>query len=63
MAQKPKARSAKKKTKPKKKTPNEAQFERFIETVREFGADITDEDFERTVEKIGISARLKKRTK
>lgn len=52
MAQKPKARSAKKKAIPKKKAPDEKQFERFIKTAREIGADETGEQFERAAREI-----------
>ena len=47
MAQKPKTRSAKKKAVPKKKVPDEKQFERFVRTARELGVDETGEQFER----------------
>lgn len=50
MDQKPKARSAKKKAVPKKKTPDEKQFERFITTARELGVDETGEMFDQAFE-------------
>ncbi len=52
MAQKPKARSAKKKAVPKKKATDEKQFERFIETARELSVDESDESFERIARKV-----------
>ena len=63
MAQKPKTRSAKKKAVPKKKVPDEKQFERFVETARELGVDETGKAFEEAFAKIGISARTKAYTK
>lgn len=59
MAQKPKARSAKKKEVPKKKAPDEKQFERFIETAREFGADESGKIFESAFTKIAKQKALK----
>lgn len=50
MAQKPKTRSAKKKAVPKKKAPDEKQFERFIETAR--ALEVDSASFDRAIKKI-----------
>jgi hypothetical protein len=60
MAQKPKTRSAKKKAVPKKKAPDEKQFERFIETARELGADESGKEFEATFNKLVSSKTVKR---
>ncbi len=52
MAQKPKARSAKKKAVPKKKAQDEKQFERFVKTARELDADETDSKFDEAIKKL-----------
>lgn len=52
MAQKPKTRSAKKKAVPKKKAPDEKQFERFIATARELGVDETGARFDLAFESL-----------
>lgn len=52
MDKKPKARSAKKKAVPKKKAPDEKQFERFVKTARELGADESGDAFEKAVGRI-----------
>lgn len=62
MAQKPEARGAKRKAIPKKKAPDEKQFERFIETAREVGVDEGGTDFERAFKAVTRgSARPQKR--
>jgi|APThiThiocy_cv2_1041547.scaffolds.fasta_scaffold115468_2 hypothetical protein len=58
MAQKPKARSAKKKAVPKKKAPDEKQFERFLQTARDLGADESGEEFEKAFSKISRRQNL-----
>lgn len=55
MDKKPKASGAKKKAAPKKKAPDEKQFERFVKTARELGADKSGEEFESTFKKIATS--------
>lgn len=50
MAQKSKARSAKKKAAPKKKAQDEKQFERFIETARSVQVDDSGRNFEKAFE-------------
>ncbi len=57
MAQKPKAGGAKKKEVPKKKAPDEKQFERFIETARKIGADQNEKKFESAFKTIVLSKR------
>ncbi|EAQ34694.1 hypothetical protein NB311A_02621 [Nitrobacter sp. Nb-311A] len=57
MAQKPKARGAKKKAVPKKKAPDEKQFERFIETARKLGVDEGGNKFEKVFESVIRSKR------
>lgn len=52
MDKKPKARSAKKKAVPKNKVQDEKQFERFVKTARELGADETGKEFEKTFDKV-----------
>lgn len=52
MAQKPKTRGAKKKAAPKKKAPDEKQFERFVETARKLGVDETGKSFEKAFDQI-----------
>lgn len=52
MDKKPKASRAKKKAAPKKKTPDEKQFERFVKTARELGVDESGKRFERTFDAI-----------
>jgi hypothetical protein len=49
MDKKPKARSAKKKAVPKKKAPDEKQFDRFIETARKLGVDESGKEFEAAI--------------
>lgn len=57
MAQKPKAGGAPKKAKPKTKAKDEKQFERFIETAREIGADKNEKKFESVFKTIVSSRR------
>lgn len=52
MAQKPKAGGVKKKAAPKKKAPDEKQFERFVKTARELGVEKSAKNFEETFDKI-----------
>ena len=52
MAQKSKAGGAKKKAKPKSKTKEESQFERFKETARTIGADARSDQFDEAFRKI-----------
>lgn len=59
MDKKPKARSAKKKAVPKKKAPDEKQFERFVKTARELGVDQTGQEFDRAMKVIVRSKRVK----
>jgi hypothetical protein len=59
MAQKPKTRGVKKKAVPKKKAPDEKQFERFVETARKLGVDESGENFEEAFSQI---TKLKKPT-
>jgi hypothetical protein len=54
MAQKPKARSAKKKAVPKRRAPDEKQFERFVETARSLGVDESGKEFESAFKKIAL---------
>jgi hypothetical protein len=45
MDKKSRASGTKKKAVPKKKVPNEKQFERFVKTARELGVDESEKDF------------------
>lgn len=61
MAQKPKARGAKKKAAPKEKARDEKQFERFIETARDLGVDESGELFGNHFRRIVVSKEPPKR--
>ncbi|MBN8975583.1 MAG: hypothetical protein J0I08_03805 [Rhizobiales bacterium] len=52
MDKKPKTGGAKKKATPKKKAPDEKQFERFVKTARELGVDESGKEFERAIKAI-----------
>ncbi|MCB1391884.1 hypothetical protein [Nitrobacter sp.] len=60
MDKKPKAGSTKKKAVPKKKAPDEKQFERFVRTARELGADEDAASFEKAFKKIVKPSRTEK---
>lgn len=59
MAQKSKAGGAPKKAKPKTKTEDEKQFERFIETARELDIEEGGEAFEKALREILSSKNQK----